>query len=332
MCATRGIRVRMLYEVAVRRDPVWCARGEAQGTPHPVGPCGILVHMTKTDDPHRIELRHPDGSTSPLLVVPADERDERRPAMLVLPGIAVGARYYLPLARALAGAGIDVAITELRGQGESSYRIGRSGAPAGYHESAAEDIPLALDALHRELGPRPVVLLGHSMGAQLGVYHLARHDPRVVGLVAVASQSPFHRGFPRGFGRKLRVGALLMPLIGWVTGHVPGQFFGATGRVPADRVRDWARLASTGVMQPARADLDYVAGLARVTVPALAVAIADDPLAPERAARNLLAMLPAARTTLELEPRPLGHNTWARQPDEIVERVLAWIDREVATG
>ena len=110
------------------------------------------------------------------------------------------------------------------------------------------------------------------------------------------------------------------------------QVEGATGRVPADRIRDWAKLAATGVMQPERADLDYVDGLARVTVPALAVVIADDHLAPEDAARNLLGMLPSARTTLELEPQPLGHNTWARRPAEIAARVLAWIDREVATA
>ena len=288
--------------------------------------------MTKSDTPHRIELRHPDGSTSPLLIVRAAERDERRPAVLVLPGIAVGARYYLPLARALAEHGVDVAITELRGQGESTHRIGRGGAAAGYHESAGEDIPLALDAMEREIGATRVVLLGHSMGAQIGVYHLARRDRRVVGLAAVAAQSPYHRGFPEDFRRKLRFGAYVMPVVGRVTGHVPGQFFGASGRVPADRIRDWARLATTGVMQPERADLDYVEGLARVTVPALAVVIADDHLAPEGAARNLLAMLPSARTTLEREGEALGHNTWAREPAEISARVLAWIDREVVGG
>ncbi|EFV92660.1 hypothetical protein ES5_04838 [Dietzia cinnamea P4] len=285
--------------------------------------------MTTIEDPARVELRHPDGSTSPLLIVETDRRDERRPSVLVLPGIAVGARYYLPLARALAAEGVDVAITELRGQGESTYRIGRRGAPAGYHESAAEDVPLALDAMERRLGRRPVILLGHSMGAQIGVYHLARHDPRVAGLVAVAAQSPFHRGFPGPVGRKLRAGSVILPALGWLSGHVPGQFFGAKGRIPADRIRDWARLAAAGVMQPARADLDYPAGLARVTVPALAVVIADDPLAPASAARNLLAMLPSARTTLELEPEALGHNSWARRPAEVVARVLAWTDREV---
>ncbi|MBB1011246.1 hypothetical protein G6014_02950, partial [Dietzia kunjamensis] len=66
-----------------------------------------------------------------------------------------------------------------------------------------------------------------------------------------------------------------------------------------------------------------------VTVPALAVAIADDPLAPAGAARNLLAMLPSARTTLELEPEALGHNAWARRPADVVARVLSWIDREL---
>ena len=285
--------------------------------------------MTTIEDPARVDLHHPDGSTSPLLIVETDRRDERRPSVLVLPGIAVGARYYLPLARALAAEGVDVAITELRGQGESTYRIGRRGAPAGYHESAAEDVPLALDAMERRLGRRPVILLGHSMGAQIGVYHLARHDPRVAGLVAVAAQSPFHRGFPGPVGRKLRAGSVILPALGWLSGHVPGQFFGAKGRIPADRIRDWARLAAAGVMQPARADLDYPAVLARVTVPALAVVIADDPLAPASAARNLLAMLPSARTTLELEPEALGHNSWARRPAEVVARVLAWTDREV---
>ena len=161
------------------------------------------------------------------------------------------------------------------------------------------------------------------------MYHLARHDPRVAGLVAVAAQSPFHRGFPGPVGRKLRAGSVILPALGWLSGHVPGQFFGAKGRIPADRIRDWARLAAAGVMQPARADLDYPAGLSRVTVPALAVVIADDPLAPASAARNLLAMLPSARTTLELEPEALGHNSWARRPAEVVARVLAWTDREV---
>lgn len=288
--------------------------------------------MTESRDPHRVELQHSDGTTSPLLIVASERRDERRPAILVLPGIAVGARYYLPLARALAAQGVDVAITELRGQGESTYRMGRDAAPVGYHESASEDIPLALAAMQEHLGRRPVVLLGHSMGAQIGVYHLARRDPRVVGLIAVAAQSPFHRGFPASFGRKLRAGSVLLPAIGRVSGRVPGQFFGATGSIPAHRVHDWARLAGRGVMQPARADLDYPAELARVTVPALAVVIADDPLAPAAAARNLLGLLPAARTTLEEEPRALGHNTWARRPDEVVARVLAWIDREVAAG
>ena len=286
--------------------------------------------MTKTDDHHRIELRHPDGSTSPLLIVETDQRDRDRPAILVMPGLAVGARYYLPLARALAAEGMDVAITELRGQGESTYRVGRGGGPAGYHETASEDIPLALDAMERHLGRRDVLLLGHSMGAQLGVYHLARRDPRVVGLVAVASQSPFYRGFGTQMSRRLRFGSIVMPIIGRLTGAVPAQFFGAEGSVPASRIHDWSRLAATGVMQPARADIDYRAGLAQVTVPALAVVVADDPLAPEGAARNLLGLLPSAPTTFEAEPAPLGHNTWARRPDEIVPRVVAWIDREVA--
>ena len=42
------------------------------------------------------------------------------------------------------------------------------------------------------------------------------------------------------------------------------------------------------------------------------LAIADDPLAPASAARNLLAMLPSARTTLELERGTCTYSDTAR--------------------
>ena len=302
----------------------------------------------------RVTLEHADGSTSPLLLVPAERTGESAGpvtasadssastpadppaaaplAVLVLPGIAVGARYYLPLARELAAGGLDVAVTEIRGQGESTHVPRRAGPPAGYHESAAEDVPAALDALEREFGPRRVVLLGHSMGAQIGAYHLARRDPRVVGLVGVATQSPWHRGFDAPVGRRLRIGARVLPLYGLLRGTVPESFFGATGVQPATRIRDWARLAARGRMQPARADIDYPAALREVTVPVLLVAIAGDDQAPPSAGRELLRLLPAAPAELEVEPTELGHNRWARTPGPIVRRVLDWADRTLDGG
>ena len=296
-----------------------------------------------TDEPRRVPLEHPDGSTSPLLLVEAtaggtdSDIAASRPgaapgepplAVLVVPGIAVGARYYLPLARALAAGGVDTAVTELRGQGESSYRVARGSGPAGYHESAAQDLPAALDGLERALGPRRVVLLGHSMGAQIGVYHLARRDRRVVGLIGVATQSPYHRGFPAETGRRLRVGAAILPLIGLVTGSVPARFLGGTGAQPTSRMRDWARLVARGTLQPARADIDYPAALREVTVPILLVAIAGDEQAPESAGRELLRLVPSAPGRIDLETTELGHNRWARTPEPVVRRVLAWLDEQ----
>lgn len=311
---------------------------------------------TATVDPERVTLEHPDGSTSPLLLVRADPNstdpvraDPERAddsaggtpgsargassdapplAILVLPGVAVGARYYVPIARELAAAGVDVALTELRGQGESTHAPGHGSAPSGYHESAAEDVPLALDAMERELGPRRVVLLGHSMGAQIGLYHLARHDRRVVGLVGVAAQSPYHRGFSGRTARSLRIGSVLLPLIGLVRGSVPAKAFGGGGDQPAARIRDWAGLARSGRMQPGRADLDYPRALAEVDVPVLLVAIAGDTEAPEAAARELLRLVPGARATVELEPTELGHNRWARTPGPVTPRILDWLRRE----
>lgn len=285
-----------------------------------------MVRVSASDS---IGLAHPDGSTSTLLLTPATAQ-RRGITVLVIPGIAVGARYYRPLAEGLAAAGFDVGSMELRGQGDSTHTPGRRGDTAGFHETAGEDIPLALDHLENTFGDQLVILLGHSMGAQKALYNLARGDRRVAGMVGVATQSPYYRGYDGRIGRWMRVGSVIMPAVGLALGYVPAQFFGAAdGKIPASRVRDWAKLAGRNSMQPARADLDYPSGLAQVTSPILLIAIAGDEQAPVSAGENLLALVPEAKGTIEFEPTELGHNRWARQPELIVERIARWADAEV---
>jgi alpha-beta hydrolase superfamily lysophospholipase len=65
-----------------------------------------------------------------------------------------------------------------------------------------EDARWALDQVRRELGPVPVVLLGHSMGGRTAV-HVA-DDPQVVGVVALAPWFPPGEPVEALAGRALR--------------------------------------------------------------------------------------------------------------------------------
>lgn len=76
----------------------------------------------------------------------------------------------------------DVALWLLR------YRHRGWNAGSGPVPSPVPDARWALDEVRRELGPLPVVLLGHSMGARTAV--AVADDPSVSGVVALAPWLP----------------------------------------------------------------------------------------------------------------------------------------------
>jgi predicted alpha/beta hydrolase len=84
-------------------------------------------------------------------------------------------------------------------------------------------------------------------------------------------------------------------------------------------IRDWAHLARTG---------RFVAGedaLAGVRLPVLAISVERDRLGPARAVDALVAKLPSAtveRDHLDLDG--IDHFKWARRPEVVVPRLVAW--------
>ena len=273
-----------------------------------------------------VPIQMPDGSTVPVTLFPSEGRDDA-PVIVVLPGLGIPGGYYRLFAEALVARGFHAAIGDLRGQGDSKPKPSSS-SRYGYQELVSVDFPAIFEVVREQFPAATPYLLGHSMGGQLGAMYAARIRGRLGGLILVASGSPYHRGFPAETGRRLRVGAAILPLIGLVTGSVPARFLGGTGAQPTSRMRDWARLVARGTLQPARADIDYPAALREGTVPILLVAIAGDEQAPESAGRELLRLVPAAPGRIDLETTELGHNRWARTPEPVVRRVLAWLDEQ----
>lgn len=283
-------------------------------------------------------LEHADGHTSELRIFDAAQ-PQPRGILLILPGIAVGASYYDPIAAAFAEAGFTTASTELPGQGTSTIGVGRNATPTGYHDAAAKDFPLAVDTLraHAVDADLPLYMLGHSQGGQLAAYYAAREalleNPgrEPAGIIGVATQSPFHRGYAPNVGRRLHFGAFILPIGAGLFGAVPASFFGGQGMQPGRRIIDWAQLARTGRMNPLGADVNYAEGMAKVRTPALALTLPGDELAPQGAARYWLDFFPGAPRTMRHIEEDLGHNKWARTPEPIVTAVLDWISKVPAS-
>lgn len=179
-----------------------------------------------------------DRGADRLAVTVFAEGTPGAPLFVLVPAMGVPARYYRPFADLLTSAGYAVAAADLRGTGLSGFRASRR-TTYGLAD-LADDVAAVLEGLAPLRAGRPTYLVGHSLGGQAAVLHLARTlDPSVAGLVLVACGLPYWRLFG---ARSLGVWAFTQALAGisTVAGYWPGWGFGgrqARGVITTGRTR-----------------------------------------------------------------------------------------------
>lgn len=165
-----------------------------------------------------------------------------------------------------------------------------------------------------------MVLLGHSLGAQLGVGHELEREP-CDGFVTVGASIPHYVSYPY-YGLHLLLLGLSVPAITWLCGYVPKPFFGAPG--PRTLMREWARVVRTG--QPP------FAVPRRVTTPSLTIELQNDTYAVRAAHDKFVERFidPTALTrwvyTKDLagEGASTHHIRWLKNPEAVVSKIIDW--------
>ncbi|SCG63748.1 Predicted alpha/beta hydrolase [Micromonospora echinaurantiaca] len=266
-----------------------------------------------------------DGARIGIQVYPEPAGVPAAPVVVIWPAMGVRARYYRPFAVALRAAGLAVVVADLRGTGESTPRPSRA-CRYGYAELAT-DVGAVLAALKPRLDGRRTVLLGHSLGGQVSLLHLALHGTDAVdGLALVAVGIPYWRSYP---GRR-RFGVLPytqgIAATARLLGVWPGWGFG--GRQARGVIRDWAHTARTGRF-PRLDGADAETAVRAVRTPVLAVSVDDDQYTPHGTMDALCAKLVAApvtreRYTVAEAGAPLDHFTWVRAATPLAARVAAF--------
>lgn len=247
-----------------------------------------------------------------------------------LPALGVSARQYLPLAQALAQAGVAVAIHEWRGIGSSDRRAGRH-ENWGYRELLQEDLPAGIAAIRERLPREDFLLGGHSLGGQLASVYAGMHPDVAAGLVVTASGSPYWRQFRHGGWIRLAYAAA--PRLAQLVGYLPGRMIGFGGNEARGVIDDWARSGRTGRYAAVGVPDDLEQRLARVEQPLLALRFADDWLGPEASLSWLLGKMPHAHvdrqliTSGDMDGRPADHFGWMKAPHPVAERIVEWQSR-----
>ena len=171
----------------------------------------------------KLHIHSEDGAKSEAaLFAPVRGEPARRAIVVCTPAMGVPARFYEPLAQALAERGLAAVTAELRGIGSSSVRV-RRGVDFGYHELALRDFPPWWPRPRRLIPRHLLFVLGHSLGGQVSALCASAHAEKVRGLILVAAGSPFFRNW--GFPSNLRVlaGTQLMRGISSILGYYPGR-------------------------------------------------------------------------------------------------------------
>lgn len=256
-----------------------------------------------------------------------------KPVMVLLPALGVAARFYDKLAAILAESGLNVAVMEQRGQGDSALRPGR-GHNWGFAEVLDNDLPVLLDWAEARRPGAPLYLMGHSLGGHFAAITAGRFADRIHGLILVATGSPWWKAFEgartQPDAKSVRRLIRLIPAVGLLFGYFPGERIGFGGDEARGIMNDWRTLAKRNrySARGLREDLD--AAVAGYTGPVLAVRLADDSLAPEASVKAVTDKFRTARLSQQvITADQLGdradHFRWARQGRVVADLVRPFV-------
>ncbi|MDF0529500.1 alpha/beta fold hydrolase [Tsukamurella sp. 8F] len=281
--------------------------------------------MTAAGTVEKIALSADDGTEFTVRLLPGDPGT---PIVLVLPAMGMKAKHYLPVAEALAATGLNAAVCDLRGQGDSRPILAEAD-DFGYREMLEVDLPAIVGTLRDRFEGVPLYLFGHSLGGQLSLLYAASHPDEIAGIAVIGTGTVYWRAFdllrrPIILAQTQWIGA-----VSRLTGRWPGGV-----AIPAPMAGgvmiDWSLQALTGRYVVRDGTRRYNDLLARMDRPVLAISLADDSLGPKSTVEYLLRRMPVAAISHwhlsgAAPVRAGDHFAWLKDSPALAVQVTAWV-------
>lgn len=240
------------------------------------------------------------------------------PIVLISAAMAVPSGFYRPLVESFGARGWEVSALPTRGFDRGEPNASR--AHDWSYGDVIDDIADAVGKARADNPHRPVILLGHSLGAQIGAGHEIHRAPSD-GFVTVGASVPDHRFYPYRGLHLLALGTSV-PVATRIFGYLPKPLFGAPGA--RTLMREWARFVRSG-KPPFTVPH-------RLTTPSLVVQVQGDAYAVSAANKRFVELFidpeVLTRWVYTKASAPEGgvvdHLMWVKNPDVVVDRIIDW--------
>ena len=257
--------------------------------------------------------------------VPAVLHQVKKPRamIIVVPAMGTPARLYQPFAKELTTHDYSVLLSELPGTGASQPPPSWK-ADYGYSDLVETYLPAIVSRAREYAEGAPVIVLGHSLGAQAATLAVAGQSIEIEALVTVAGGHIHFRNW-QGAGRaKVLFGAGLFSSLTYLFGYLPGQYFGFGGPQARTLIREWARIIFSG-------NFPHIApGLNDTTsTPSLCIGYEKDDFAPAKSLSALAAILNSEVEILVAGWPGNPHSSWIKNPATTVRLIDQWLQNKV---
>jgi predicted alpha/beta hydrolase len=262
-----------------------------------------------------------------------------RAGVLIVPAMGVEQRFYGSFAQWLVEQGFYVVSFDYRGMGHSrpeQYRRSLRGFEADVMTWATRDVPAMVEFIAAHIGDKPLLWVGHSLGAQ--ILAIVPNRSRVAAMVTIAAGSGYWlENQPRLKYIAWWLWFVIAPLSMRLRGYFPGRRLKKIGDLPLGVMQQWRRWCL---------NREYLVGaegeavrrqFEAVRTPILSLSFTDDEYMSARNAESLHGFYcNAPREMQRIAPREVGlkrvgHFGFFRRQmaEQLWPRPLAWIDQQI---